>query len=147
MGRSTNPFNHFADILPSVSIAKRLRVAARKEVILSAGSISSPQILMLSGIGPKSSLQAVGVQQLVNLPDVGQHLTDHPLLASYWSVNSNNTFDDMLRNTTLLNAEMVQWEQSKTGLFSASPVNSIGFLRIPSSDSIFKQASDPSAGT
>jgi choline dehydrogenase len=50
---------------------------AAKEVILSAGAVGSPQILMLSGIGPKSELEAVGVTCQLDAPDVGKHLKDH----------------------------------------------------------------------
>src|SRR5512132_1696278 len=50
---------------------------AEKEVILSAGAVASPQILMLSGIGPKGELEAVGVPCQLDAPDVGKHLKDH----------------------------------------------------------------------
>jgi choline dehydrogenase len=50
---------------------------ADKEVILSAGAVGSPQILMLSGIGPKGELEAVGVPCELDAPDVGKHLKDH----------------------------------------------------------------------
>ena len=50
---------------------------ADKEVILSAGAVGSPQILMLSGIGPKAELEAVGVPSKLDAPDVGKHLKDH----------------------------------------------------------------------
>jgi choline dehydrogenase len=52
-------------------------VEAAKEVILSAGAVGSPQILMLSGIGPKSELEAVGVACLLDAAEVGKHLKDH----------------------------------------------------------------------
>jgi choline dehydrogenase-like flavoprotein len=50
---------------------------AAKEVILSAGAVGSPQILMLSGIGPKNELEAVGVPCRLDAPHVGKHLKDH----------------------------------------------------------------------
>lgn len=50
---------------------------ARNEVIVSAGSIGSPQLLMVSGIGPREHLESVGVTCQVDAPDVGQHLKDH----------------------------------------------------------------------
>lgn len=50
---------------------------ASKEVILSAGAVGSPQLLMLSGIGPRRELEAAGVRCLVDSPHVGRHLKDH----------------------------------------------------------------------
>ncbi|MCE2889492.1 MAG: GMC family oxidoreductase N-terminal domain-containing protein, partial [Hyphomonadaceae bacterium] len=55
----------------------RSRVYANKEVLVCAGAVQSPQILMVSGIGPAESLQRVGVEVLVDSPDVGQNLQDH----------------------------------------------------------------------
>lgn len=50
---------------------------AEREVVLSGGSIGSPQILLLSGIGPRAELDAVGVECRLDAPDVGKHLKDH----------------------------------------------------------------------
>ena len=55
----------------------RYMVHARREVLLSAGALLSPQILMLSGIGPSAHLQKVGVEPLHDLPGVGENLHDH----------------------------------------------------------------------
>jgi choline dehydrogenase-like flavoprotein len=52
-------------------------VLARKEVVLCAGAIGSPHLLMLSGIGPRSELESVGVRCLLDQPHVGKHLKDH----------------------------------------------------------------------
>lgn len=52
-------------------------ISARKEVILAAGAIGSPQLLMLSGIGPSNHLHNLGIPVALNLPGVGQNLQDH----------------------------------------------------------------------
>jgi choline dehydrogenase len=51
------------------------------EVLLSAGAVDSPRLLMLSGVGPTDALANLGIPVAVDLPDVGQHLEDHLLLA------------------------------------------------------------------
>lgn len=113
---------------------------------MSAGSVGTPQILMLSGIGDPAALKSLGIKPLVALPDVGQNLQDHPIMSNYWTVNSNNTFDDVLRNASILDADLAQWMANKTGLFGNAPANAVGFLRIPNSASIFQTDEDPAAG-
>jgi choline dehydrogenase len=55
------------------------------EIILAAGAIGSPQLLLLSGVGPAEHLRSVGVDVLVDLPGVGQNLRDHPVLCASWA--------------------------------------------------------------
>lgn len=57
---------------------KRVTLAAKKEVLLSAGVINSPQILKLSGIGPEGELASHGIPVVHDLPGVGENLQDHP---------------------------------------------------------------------
>ncbi|MFT5636027.1 MAG: choline dehydrogenase, partial [Cognaticolwellia sp.] len=54
-----------------------IELTASKEVLLSAGAINSPQVLMLSGIGPKEHLAQKGIETKTDLPGVGQNLQDH----------------------------------------------------------------------
>ena len=58
-----------------------------KEIILSAGAIASPQILMLSGIGPKKHLKNYGIKPIIDLQQVGQNLQDHPALLTIIKLN------------------------------------------------------------
>ena len=53
------------------------QVYANKEIILSGGSLQSPQILMLSGVGPRDHLEEMGIRTIVDLPAVGENLQDH----------------------------------------------------------------------
>src|SRR5690606_14700971 len=55
-------------------------VRPRKDTILSAGAFDTPRLLMLSGVGDATALQALGIRPVANLPQVGRNLTDHPLV-------------------------------------------------------------------
>lgn len=63
-----------------VQNGEKQRVNVKKEVILSGGAINSPQLLMLSGIGPADHLKALGIPVVADLPGVGQNLQDHPAI-------------------------------------------------------------------
>ncbi|KAF7351661.1 Choline dehydrogenase, mitochondrial [Mycena sanguinolenta] len=75
-------------------------VTAKNEVILAAGAIGTPHLLLLSGIGPKEQLSAHGIKTVLNNPAVGANLTDHPLVSNMWYVNSNATWDVLGQNAT-----------------------------------------------
>lgn len=62
------------------------RVAARRAVVLAAGALRTPQILMLSGIGPAGHLREHGLEVIRDLPAVGASLQDHPLVVTTWPV-------------------------------------------------------------
>jgi len=122
-------------------------LTASKEVILSAGAVKSPHLLMLSGIGRPEDLSSIGIETIVNLPDVGQNLQDHILLTSSFSVNSSvETFDPLLQNKTFAAAQLAQWQFNRTGELSLGTANQLGWLRIPNDSSIYKTFEDPSAG-
>jgi choline dehydrogenase-like flavoprotein len=66
-------------------------IFAGSEIILAAGAYGSPQILMLSGIGPADNLVPFGIQPIVDLP-VGMNLQDHPLLPMSYLTNERSLF-------------------------------------------------------
>ncbi|GLY97243.1 GMC family oxidoreductase [Actinoplanes sp. NBRC 103695] len=61
-------------------------ILVRRGVVLAAGAIHTPKLLMLSGVGPADHLREVGVPVIVDLPGVGGNLRDHPLLPTLWPV-------------------------------------------------------------
>jgi choline dehydrogenase len=84
-----------------------VRVEATGEVILCAGSIGSPQILQLSGIGPASLLQQLGIPLVQDLPGVGENLQDHLQIRAVYKVDGVATLN------TLANS---WWGKMKIGL-------------------------------
>jgi choline dehydrogenase len=81
-------------------------IEVRGEIVLSAGAYQSPQVLMLSGVGPADELRAVGVEPRVDLPDVGRNLQDHAgLLVSYRSSTPQLLGPDTAADEELLRRE------------------------------------------
>jgi choline dehydrogenase len=66
------------------------------EIVLSAGAIGSPHLLMLSGIGPADQLRQAGVRPVVDLPGVGQNLRDHPHVYATWQPRADHVMDPTL---------------------------------------------------
>lgn len=74
---SINPYTMQAEGVYFYKNGKLLYVRARKEVILSAGALNTPQILMLSGLGPSNHLEEVGISVIKHMPGIGENLQDH----------------------------------------------------------------------
>lgn len=111
----------------------RYEVKARREVIVSAGPIASPQLLMLSGIGPKKHLKSLGIQVIQDLP-VGRTLYDHITFPGIvFTVNVTDSSIIENRQTSL--RTVIQWLQFGDSV-AATPgaVEGIGYMRIPFSD-------------
>lgn len=85
-------------------------VRAGAEVILCGGAINSPQLLMLSGIGPGEHLREHGIEVLVDSPGVGQNLQDHPVAGTL--IHTRNT-SDLAEAITLKN--LLRWKATKSG--------------------------------
>ncbi|KAH9915159.1 aryl-alcohol-oxidase from pleurotus Eryingii [Epithele typhae] len=121
---------------------------ATKEVILSAGAINSPQLLMLSGIGPAAHLAALGIPVVLDAPAVGQNLADHPRVESQLGLvhAEDDPLDPIARNATLLAELVAGWEQKHAGLMANGGTNQVAWLRIPADDGVWATEEDPSAG-
>jgi len=63
------------------------------QIILSAGAVASPQLLMLSGIGPSDQLTSLGINVVKDNPGVGGNLRDHPIMSALWSVKKEHIQD------------------------------------------------------
>jgi choline dehydrogenase-like flavoprotein len=74
------------------------RASARREVILSAGSLGSVQLLMLSGVGPAAQLQAHGIPVVLDKPGVGENLQDHLQLRLIYKVSGVKTLNETYRS-------------------------------------------------
>ncbi len=101
---------------------------AAKEVILSAGSIGSPQLLQLSGIGPKKVLEAAGVELRHELPGVGENLQDH--LEVYFQIKCKQAVT-LNSKLGLLSKALIgaRWFLFKTGLGATNHFESCAFIR------------------
>jgi choline dehydrogenase len=80
-----------------------------QEVILSAGALQSPQILQLSGVGPKDLLKRYGIDVLVDAPGVGQNLQDHFMVRTIVRLNKPQSLNDEVRNPFRLMSMGLEW--------------------------------------
>ncbi|KAL1758662.1 hypothetical protein FB107DRAFT_258463 [Schizophyllum commune] len=121
-------------------------LTAGKEVILSAGSVHTPVILMHSGIGDAEVLEPLQIPVLVDNPSVGQNLTDHVGCSITYEVNSTKTLDNIWRDDSLMDSLLDEWTTNKTGILVDTSENHIAWLRIPADNAIWANATDPASG-
>ena len=105
-------------------------LSARKDVIVSGGVFQSPQLLMVSGIGPKAILSQFGIPVLKDLPGVGQNMWDHTLFGTDYRVNVN-TASAALNNKTLAAAAVKLYQENATGPLSIFGASYYGFEDLP----------------
>lgn len=104
------------------------QVRARKEVILSGGAYNSPQLLMLSGIGPREHLAALGIGSRVDAPQVGRNLSEHPVLYMTFAAHDGTTFLSQLRFDRAARSVM-RWAATGKGPFASQITSGIMMLR------------------
>ncbi|GJC89971.1 dehydrogenase citC [Colletotrichum liriopes] len=104
-----------------VTLADGTVLTARREVIISGGSLLSPAILENSGIGKTDILSATGIEQLIDLPGVGENLQDHVRIQSSYELKGNFTGYDRLKYDTTYAAEQLRlWWEGKTSMYGYS---------------------------
>ncbi|EEB91134.1 hypothetical protein MPER_10557, partial [Moniliophthora perniciosa FA553] len=110
----------------------RRQAFATKEILLCAGSIGTPQILLLSGIGDVAQLTspALNITPVLDLPGVGKNLSDHTRLGINFFANSNDTFDDISRNKTLSDELLARWMRGEGGPLVDTFINHLIFVRL-----------------
>lgn len=99
-------------------------VHADREVLLSGGAVNSPQLLMLSGVGPAGHLKDVGIAPKVDLPGVGQNLHDHPVVPLLWFTKGTSDLADLATP-----ANLVQWQVLGRGPLASNIGEGGGFVR------------------
>lgn len=122
----------FDDQKNAVGVELKLgtKLMARKEVIVSAGAIHSPQILMLSGIGPAAHLKKWGISVIADRPGVGQNVTDHVLCGPTYRV-SVDSLTKLANNPLLVASEFLKFITTNKGVFTSNVVDLISFEKLP----------------
>jgi len=100
---------------------------ARASVVLSAGAIQSPAILMRSGVGPAAALQGHGITVAVDAAEVGQNLQEHCSYHSTFQVTMR-TYNQMMKPLTLAR-EFMRYVLLRKGLMTIVPVEAMAYLR------------------
>jgi len=107
-----------------------LQARARREVVMAAGAFGTPQLLMLSGIGPGAHLQSQGIATVLDVPGVGQNLQDHIDHVQAWRTAANTeTFGVSLGGGLKFGKAMLEWRRKRTGMVTTPYATAGAFLR------------------
>ncbi|MFA6311221.1 MAG: GMC family oxidoreductase N-terminal domain-containing protein [Sterolibacterium sp.] len=107
---------------------------ARREVIISAGALQSPQLLMLSGIGAGAELQEFGIPVVHDLPGVGKNLQDHPDYVFNYTADSLDLLGLSLPGSLRLVQDIARYRKDHSGMIASNGAEGGGFLkRFPDS--------------
>ena len=109
---------------------KSVEIRSNKEVILSGGAFGSPQVLMLSGIGPAEHLKDKGIEVVHDLPGVGQNLQDHIDYVQTFRVGSKvDTFGISISGGIKIIKSMFEWKKKRTGKITSTLAESGAFFK------------------
>ena len=102
---------------------------AKREVILTAGALQSPQLLMLSGVGTGAELQQFGIPVIHDLPGVGKNLQDHPDYIFNYRAKSLDLLGISLGGGLQMMKEIGRYRRERTGMMTSNGAEGGGFLR------------------
>ena len=133
-------------------------IRARKQIVVSCGTLSTPLVLQRSGIGNPEKLRQAGVKPLVDLPGVGLNFQDHYLtFSTYRAKPGTETWDDFLRGDPIAQKKVIdQWNINGTGPLATNGIEAgvkirptedelkLDYMRefVPGWDSYFKNKVD-----
>lgn len=107
-------------------------INATKEIILSAGALHSPQLLMLSGIGPSKILNEYAIDVIAHRPGVGRNMTDHVLFGPAYEV-AFDTLDKVLGDPVVLAESVSEYALTQTGPLTTNVAEFLAWERMPAS--------------
>lgn len=106
---------------------------AKKEVIISAGAMASPAILERCGIGSRDLCNQLGIQNILDLPGVGENFVDHIMAGIAYEVNDDVPTADVMRDPAVINQLMQQYQSKKSGPLAHGVGHSFAYIPLTNS--------------
>ena len=113
----------------AVVLSDGRRLEAHREVVLSAGVIGSPVLLMRSGLGPAEHLRSHGIEVLADLPEVGQNLHDHPSVQLIWRGATGESYGISARGLPGLALSTIRYFLTGKGVPGSNVFEAAGYIR------------------
>jgi len=109
--------------------SKKIEIKANREVILSGGAFASPQLMLLSGIGPAKGIKPFGIEHVHELPGVGENLQDHIDYVTSYKSENKDTFGITLGGAVDIVKAIFEWRKKRTGLIATTFAEMGAFLK------------------
>lgn len=126
-GNSVKRIGFTGDRASSIILGNGTELHANKGIVLSAGSIGSPALLLASGIGPADDLRAAGIDPRVNNEGIGANLHDHPAVGLHYQGGASG-YGLALSQAHVWASAPLQWALSRRGVFASPTVEGGAFF-------------------